>query len=179
MNDTRPSEDAQIPPQRLAAPPEALQVTPAQGKLLESALRIKILHTLAEEPLTSKQVAEKLGKTPGNVHYHMMKLLGGGLLELVRTDVSGGVVQKFYRSVATLFRLESFTGFQFAAEHKVEHFKTRLTLSPEELEDFRRDMLKLITFWESKATSGGEYGVEMIIGQLPQADSDSDREVNS
>lgn len=150
--------------------PEALQITPEQGKLLESALRIKIMHTLSAEPLTSKQVAGKLGKTPGNVHYHMMKLLEGGLLELVRTDTSGGIVQKFYRSVATQFRSEQLTGFHFAPEHKVEHFTTRLMLAPEELAAFRREMLELIVSWESKATDGEEYGLELVIGRLLPAD---------
>ncbi|KAI7260917.1 hypothetical protein KC345_g9942 [Hortaea werneckii] len=150
---------------------QPLQVTPEQDKLLESALRIKIMHALAGEPLTSKQVAEKLNKTPGNIHYHIIKLYEGGLLELVRTEAAGGIIQKFYRSKGTTFRSEQLSSFQFRKEDQVEHFITRLTLSPEELEQFHQDMLKLITAWESKVTAGEEYGVEILMGRLQPAHS--------
>ncbi|WP_379148024.1 helix-turn-helix domain-containing protein [Paenibacillus sp. sgz500992] len=143
-----------------------LQVTPEQNKLLESALRIKIMHALADEPLTSKQVAEKLHKTPGNIHYHIIKLFDGGLLELVRTETAGGIIQKFYRSKATFFRSENFSGFQFRKEDTVEHFVTRLSLSPSELKAFQQEMMKFISSWESKVTHGEEYGIDVIIGHL-------------
>lgn len=147
-----------------------LQVTPEQDKLLESALRIKIMHALAGDPRTSKQVAEELQKTPGNIHYHIIKLFEGGLLELVRTEVAGGIVQKFYRSKATWFRSENFSGFQFQKEDTVEHFTTRLTLSERELESFQQDLKQFISTWESKITHGEEYGVDIAIGRL-RADS--------
>lgn len=144
-----------------------LQVTPEQDKLLESALRIKIMHVLAGEPLTSKQVAEELQKTPGNIHYHIIKLFEGGLLDLVRTEVAGGIVQKFYRSKATWFRSANFSGLQFQKEDTVEHFTTRLTLSERELEDFQQELKQFISIWESKITHGDEYGVDIVIGRLP------------
>ncbi|WP_313640741.1 winged helix-turn-helix domain-containing protein [Paenibacillus sp.] len=158
---------------------QVLTITPEQSKLLESALRIKIMHSLADQPLTSKQVADMLGKTPGNIHYHVIKLFEGGLLELVRTEVSGGIMQKFYRSLATAFRSDSFSAFQFATENKLQRYSTRLTLSPEELEAFHQDMLELITAWESKVTHGAEYGVEVVIGCLQQAEPEVELEANS
>ncbi|UQZ33521.1 ArsR family transcriptional regulator [Paenibacillus sp. PK3_47] len=145
---------------------QPFQISPEQSKLLESALRIKIMHTLAEEPLTSKQVAEKLGKTPGNIHYHIVKLYEGGLLDLVRTEASGGIIQKFYRSKATWFRSENFSGYQFRPEDKVEHFVTRLTLSSAELKAFQQEMMKFISSWESRVTEGDEYGIDVVIGRL-------------
>jgi DNA-binding transcriptional ArsR family regulator len=174
----KPSDPGQSPPEaagsRSSSPeesPQPLQITPEQNKLLESALRIKIMHALAAEPLTSKQVAEKLNKTPGNIHYHIIKLYEGGLLELVRTEAAGGIIQKFYRSKGTMFRSEQLSSFQFRKEDQIEHFITRLTLSPPELQQFQQDMLKLITAWESKATAGDEYGVEILVGRLQHADS--------
>lgn len=41
-----------------------MPISAEQSKLLESALRIKILNVLANEAHTSKQVANLLGKTP-------------------------------------------------------------------------------------------------------------------
>ncbi|MEI2395086.1 MULTISPECIES: winged helix-turn-helix domain-containing protein [Paenibacillus] len=160
---------------------QPLKVTPEQDKLLESALRIKIMHTLSGEPLTSKQVAGKLNKTPGNIHYHIIKLYEGGLLELVRTEAAGGIIQKFYRSKGTMFRSEQLSSFHFRQEDQVEHFITRLTLSPPELAKFHQEMLELITAWESKVTAGDEYGVEIVMGRLqsaePAPETDTDAEV--
>lgn len=162
-----------------ADPDQPLQITPEQSRLLESALRIKIMHALADEPLTSKQVAEKLQKTPGNIHYHITKLFEGGLLELVRTEAAGGIIQKFYRSIAIWFRSENFSGFQFRQEEKVEHFVTRLTLSQSELQKFQQEMMMFITSWESKVTQGEEYGIDVVIGRLQPAESPAEPEVGS
>lgn len=150
---------------------QPLQITAEQSKLLESALRIKIMHALAGEPLTSKQVADKLHKTPGNIHYHITKLFEGGLLELVRTEAAGGIIQKYYRSVSTWFRSENFSGFQFPQEDRVEHFVTRLTLSKGELLTFKEELKAFISSWESKVTEGGEYGIDVVIGRLHSNDS--------
>ncbi|WP_379131375.1 helix-turn-helix domain-containing protein [Paenibacillus sp. sgz500958] len=147
-------------------PEDPFPVTEEQSKLLESALRIKIMHALAGEPLTSKQVAEKLEKSPGNIHYHIIKLFDGGLLELVRTEVSGGIIQKFYRSKATWFKSPNLSGFQFRPEDQIEHFSTRLILSDKELKAFRLELKELLTKWESGASHGGEYGLDVIIGRL-------------
>ncbi|SEU25299.1 transcriptional regulator [Paenibacillus sp. NFR01] len=158
--------------------PKPLEITSEQSKLLESALRIKIMHMLADTPLTSKQVADRLHKTPGNVHYHMMKLYEGGLLELVRTETAGGIVQKFYRSKATWFNGPEFSGFQFTPENTVEHFTTRLTLSSEELALFRRDLMAFISSWESKVTHGGEYGLDIVLGRLQPENEEAHPEVS-
>ncbi|MBY9077064.1 helix-turn-helix domain-containing protein [Paenibacillus sp. HN-1] len=157
-----------------------MPVNEEQEKLLQSALRIKIIQTLTGEPLTSKQVAERLGKTPGNVHYHIQKLYDGGLLELVRTEAAGGIMQKFYKSKSAWFRSADFSGFRFPPEDLVERFTTRLTLSDTELQAFRRDLMDLITSWEAKATQGREYGIEMAIGRLPEPeDNESNKEAQS
>lgn len=185
---SQPADPGQSPPEAAASSKshlednvQPLKVTPEQDKLLESALRIKIMHTLSGEPLTSKQVAGKLNKTPGNIHYHIIKLYEGGLLELVRTEAAGGIIQKFYRSKGTMFRSEQLSSFHFRQEDQVEHFITRLTLSPQELAKFHQEMLELITAWETKVTAGDEYGVEIVMGRLQPADPapepDTDAEV--
>lgn len=175
------AEQQQMQPASAQPPdrPQPLSVTEEQNKLLESALRIKIMHALADEPLTSKQVAEKLHKTPGNIHYHIMKLFEGGLLELVRTEAAGGIIQKFYRSKGVFFHSGNFSGFQFRKEDKIEHFTTRLTLSSAELAAFQQDLVQLITAWESRITQGDEYGVEFVIGRLPHTDNAAEPEANS
>ena len=147
-----------------------LPIMEEQVKLLESALRIKIMHVLAKEALTSKQVAELLKKTPGNIHYHIIKLFEGGLLELVRTEAVGGVIQKFYRSKATWFNVPQMQGLQFTPEDQVEHITTRLMLAEPDLERFHRELVEFLSKWESKLTNGEEYGIDIRIGRLQQVE---------
>lgn len=80
-----------------------------------------------------------------------------------------------------MFRSEQLSSFHFRQEDQVEHFITRLTLSPQELAKFHQEMLELITAWESKVTAGDEYGVEIVMGRLqsaePAPEPDTDAEV--
>lgn len=164
-----PLESDHAPQTSVNAP---LAITTDQEKLLQSALRIKILSILAEEVLTSKQVSQKLNRSPGNVHYHIQKLHEGGLLELVRTEPSGGVIQKFYKARSAWFKSQEFQGFHFRKEDKAEHLLTRLSLSEAEFARFREDLAAFISKWESADTSGTEYGMEIIIGRLPAPEDD-------
>lgn len=148
-----------------------IPITPEQSKLLESSLRIKILHALKEEPRTSKQVADLLGQSPGNVHYHIRKLHDGGLLELCRTQTAGGVVEKYYRSIGTAFQLADFQGYDFLPGGTQRRLATRLSLSEEDLREFVRQMDELLAHWEAKNTKGPEYGVAVTVGRIREPDS--------
>lgn len=154
-----------------------LQITEEQARLLENVLRVKIMHALAGEPLTSKQVADRLGKTPGNIHYHLQKLYEGGLVELVRTEVSGGVVQKFYRSPGTWFNWpgSGASRLPVAQEQVAERLTSRLSLSDADFRRFRQEMMELIARWEAAATDGEEYGLEVTAWRL-EASSDKEGE---
>lgn len=141
-------------------------ITPEQGKLLESALRIKILHVLSKEERTSKQAAELLGASPGNIHYHIQKLYNGGLLQLVRTQTVGGVIEKYYRSVATVFRSEQLQEFNFLEGNSRHRIGTRLSLTEEQFLELSDQLNQLLGEWEAKATSGQEYGVTITLGRI-------------
>ncbi|MEH7388333.1 winged helix-turn-helix domain-containing protein [Bacillus sp. JJ1521] len=86
---------------------EPLEVSVEQSKLLGNALRVQIIRVLTEEPKTSKQVADLLGHSPGNVHYHIRKLYEGGLIDLVEEKQFGGVMEKYYKSKAKWFNSDS------------------------------------------------------------------------
>ncbi len=62
-------------------------------------LRLRILRLLLHQELTNKQLAERLGRDPGTVLYHVRHLTDAGLLEqgAVRTGESGAL-EKPYRS---------------------------------------------------------------------------------
>lgn len=151
-----------------------MPINAEQSKLLESALRIKILNVLADEPHTSKQVADLLGKTPGNVHYHIQKLHDGGLLDLVHTQTVGGVVEKYYRSKTTYFKLDRLTEFDYLDGAPQYRTATRLLLSADQYQEFIDELDTLICKWEAKDTDGAEYGVLFTLGRVQGSDPGSE-----
>jgi DNA-binding transcriptional ArsR family regulator len=78
---------------------------PEQLKALGHPLRLRILETLggsAEDPLTNRELAERIGVVPGHLHFHVRMLLRTGLIE--RVEVPGR--EKPYRAVARTVRIE-------------------------------------------------------------------------
>lgn len=52
----------------------------ADGRVLNSVLRLRILRLCLDEPLTNKQVADRLGKDPATVYHHVRRLAERGFL---------------------------------------------------------------------------------------------------
>src|SRR3954451_9894141 len=77
---------------------------PEQLKALGHPLRLRVLETLSkdtDEPLTNRDLAQRLGVDPGHLHFHVRMLLRAGLIELA----SGGRGrEKPYRAVARTVR---------------------------------------------------------------------------
>jgi DNA-binding transcriptional ArsR family regulator len=72
--------------------------SPAQLKALGHPLRLKVLQTLgqSDEPLTNRELADRLSVDPGHLHFHVRMLHRAGLIE--RTEAEGR--EKPYRAVA-------------------------------------------------------------------------------
>jgi DNA-binding transcriptional ArsR family regulator len=84
--------------------------TPAtvrEVKALGHPLRLRILRLAGQRQLTNKQLADRLGKDPGTVLYHVRQLVDAGLLEPaeVRTGESGAL-EKPYRSTGRSWWLD-------------------------------------------------------------------------
>lgn len=81
--------------------------TVRETKALGHPLRLRILRMCREGELTNKQLAERLGKDPGTVLYHVRQLVEAGLLEQapVRTGESGAL-EKPYRTVVDTWWLD-------------------------------------------------------------------------
>ncbi|MDQ0173463.1 ArsR/SmtB family transcription factor [Paenibacillus tundrae] len=84
---------------------QPMDITLEQQKIISHPFRVEIIILLSEQPMTSKQVADRLDKDPGTTYYHIQQLFKHEILELVHTEVSRGIVEKFYRAKATLFRV--------------------------------------------------------------------------
>ncbi len=69
-------------------------------KLLVHPLRERIAVLLMDRPLTAKEVAVELGATVGNAHYHLQRLVAGGVLDSDDIPNTAGGVDKRYRLAA-------------------------------------------------------------------------------
>lgn len=82
--------------------------TVLEAKALAHPLRARILRLCAQQELTNKQLADRLGIQPGSAFYHVRLLLESGLLQPapVRTGQSGAL-EKPYRSTAQSWWLDN------------------------------------------------------------------------
>ena len=94
-----------------------------QAKLLADPLRLKILQAFAQEPRTTKQVADLLEESPTKLYRHVDALHEAGLLELKEERPKRGTVEKYLVAIAhkfvidpTLFLPEGETEFLPQAE---------------------------------------------------------------
>jgi putative molybdopterin biosynthesis protein len=68
--------------------------------LLADTRRLTILRKLMAGPATLTQLGEAMVETPAWVRHHVKHLELAGLVELVETHITSGVVEKFYRAHA-------------------------------------------------------------------------------
>lgn len=75
-------------------------------KVLADPLRTQIMETLVLEPLTVKQVADRLGLAPSKLYYHVNLLEQNGLCQVVETRMVANMIEKYYQTVASSFRVD-------------------------------------------------------------------------
>src|SRR6478609_9673948 len=74
--------------------------TVADLRALAHPLRLRMMELFAEQPRTTKQVAELLGQPPTRLYHHVAALERAGLLILKETRPNRGAVEKWYEAVA-------------------------------------------------------------------------------
>jgi DNA-binding transcriptional ArsR family regulator len=77
-----------------------------QIKALSDPLRVRILETLTQKEMTTKQVADLLGEPPTKLYRHVDTLHRVGLIEQIRTNTVNGIVEKYFRAVANSIRVD-------------------------------------------------------------------------
>ncbi|CAG9620508.1 ArsR/SmtB family transcription factor [Sutcliffiella rhizosphaerae] len=147
------------------------RISNEQLKLLSNAHRVQIITLLSNEELTAKQLAEKLGQSPGSIHYHVKKLYDGGLIELVRTNTINGIVEKYYRSISngSWFNADDLNASDPLLENDgnsddVTKLFLRLVLSSEEKEEFLVEMKNLLESWINRPTRITDKKKEFAVG---------------
>jgi DNA-binding transcriptional ArsR family regulator len=120
---------------------KTMDITLEQQKLISNPLRVKIIYLLDEQPMTAKQVADVMGKTAGSIHYHIQQLFNSGILEIEETRENKGIIEKYYRSKATHFRLKD----EYASNQGKKRGRgSSLSLTDEELKEFEADFDNLL-----------------------------------
>jgi DNA-binding transcriptional ArsR family regulator len=84
--------------------------TMQQFKAISNTTRSKILSIVQHQPATAKQIATRLGATPGAIGHHMKVLEEAGLVQIVARRLTRGIVANYYTRVARIF------DFDFAPE---------------------------------------------------------------
>ena len=74
-------------------------------KLIYDPLRLQILEAFSIGPRSVKQVAVELQLRPNKLHYHVNRLEAAGFLKMVRTQITGHMVEKLYQTAARHFHL--------------------------------------------------------------------------
>ena len=70
-------------------------------KVIADPLRAQIMETITAEPLTVKQVADRLGMAPSKLYYHFNMLEKFGFIRVVETRQVANMLEKTFQSVAS------------------------------------------------------------------------------
>jgi DNA-binding transcriptional ArsR family regulator len=77
-----------------------------QVRAIADPLRIRMLQLFAQGPLTTKQVAERLGEKPTRLYNHARTLERAGLVRLVRTRQNRGTTERYLEAVGSRFEID-------------------------------------------------------------------------
>jgi DNA-binding transcriptional ArsR family regulator len=70
-------------------------------KVIADPLRAQIMEALTTEPLTVKQVADRLGLAPSKLYYHVNMLEKFGFIRVVETRQVANMLEKTFQAVAS------------------------------------------------------------------------------
>ena len=76
-----------------------------QAKLLTDPFKLKLIERFAGKPVTTKQVADRMGEKAPRLYRHVDALVAEGLLELVEEKPKRGTIERYYRTVADRFEI--------------------------------------------------------------------------
>jgi len=84
--------------------PIRLTITNAQQfKAITEPVRSRILGIIQNQPATAKQIAGRLGASPGAIGHHLHVLEAAGLAKIVARRLVRGIVANYYTRTARIF----------------------------------------------------------------------------
>lgn len=107
-------------------------------RAISDPLRVQIMELLEGQPLTVKQVAEKLGLAPSKLYYHFGALEKLGMIEVAETRMVANMLEKTYKSAAHYLDVDP-SLFKFSKEGENEPINILLSST---IDATREDMLR-------------------------------------
>src|SRR6059058_4135738 len=87
-------------------PPRLVINTMQQFKAISDPIRSRILGIIQNQPATAKQIADRLGATPGAIGHHLRVLEAAGLAQVVARRLIRGIVANYYTRTARIFTFD-------------------------------------------------------------------------
>ncbi len=84
-------------------PPRLTVSTEQQFKAISDMVRSRILGVIQHQPLTARQIAQRLQATPGAIGHHLHVLEEAGLIRVVARRLTRGIVASYYTRSARIF----------------------------------------------------------------------------
>jgi len=137
-------------------------------RALSDPLRMQIVELLSENQ-TVKQVAEKLGLTPGKLYYHFNTLEKLGLIEVVETHMVANIVEKVYHSNADMVNVDP-SLFSFSKEGENESLNMVISST---IDATRDDLIRSLQARQFQLEQGAEEQprrviINRVISRLPE-----------
>src|SRR5260370_34896645 len=85
-------------------PAQVIITTFEQFKAISEPVRSRILGIIQNQPATAKQIADRLGATPGAIGHHLHVLEEAGLAQIVARRLVRGIVANYYTRTARIFK---------------------------------------------------------------------------
>jgi DNA-binding transcriptional ArsR family regulator len=87
-------------------PPRLVINTVQQFKAISDPIRSRILGIIQNQPTTAKQIADRLGASPGAIGHHLHVLEAAGLAQVIARRITRGIVANYYTRTARIFTYE-------------------------------------------------------------------------
>lgn len=104
--DTIPVLPEDVPVTMPELPARVSITTFEQFKAISEPVRSRILGIIQNQPATAKQLADRLGATPGAIGHHLRVLEEAGLAQVVARRLVRGIVANYYTRTARIFTYE-------------------------------------------------------------------------
>jgi DNA-binding transcriptional ArsR family regulator len=102
--DTVPVLPEDVPVTMPELPTRVMITTFEQFKAVSEPVRSRILGIIQNQPATAKQIADRLGATPGAIGHHLHVLEEAGLAQIVARRLVRGIVANYYTRTARIFK---------------------------------------------------------------------------
>ncbi len=77
-----------------------------QAKLLTDPFKLKLMERFGGVPVTTKQVADRMGEKAPRLYRHVDALVDAGLLKLIEEKPKRGTVERYYQTIASRFEVD-------------------------------------------------------------------------